>query len=124
MQKVVYLPQINHSPTSLAAVAETLRMSQRIAEECGQKYISVTFDLAIAKMTFAIQEEEFSPIEMAFFKALGKLVAESGGPFVLTESGVLAQGSMKGFLSGTHYNRCKILHQMLSVAYPTFKFFL
>lgn len=117
MQKIAYLPQINHSPTSLAVVAETLGMSEKIAHECAQKYISVTFNLAIAKMAYAIQEEE-SPrfdnifihlggfhIELAFFKALGKFIAEFGCPYVLTESGVLAQGSLKGFLSGTHYNR-------------------
>lgn len=48
MQTVCYLPQVNVSPTSIAVVVETMNMSQRLAEECEQRYISVTYDLAIA----------------------------------------------------------------------------
>lgn len=79
-QKVCYLPQINQSPTSNAVVMHTLKMSQRVAEECDQQYISVTYDLAIATKALAIQFEE-SPrfdnvfiqlgtfhIELSFFK--------------------------------------------------------
>lgn len=82
-QNIGYLTQISHSPTSMAVVAETLHIAQKIAAECNQRFISVTFDLAIAKMTFSIQAEE-SPryndvfihlgsfhIELLLFKALG-----------------------------------------------------
>ena len=48
MQKISYLPQLNVSLTSMAAVLETLKMSQQLADECDQKYMSVTYDLAIA----------------------------------------------------------------------------
>ena len=40
-------------------------------------------------------------IEMAFFKALGKLISESGGADMLTDTGVLAPGSLNGFLENT-----------------------
>lgn len=53
---------------------------------------------------------------MSFFKALGKYIEESGVPFILTESLVLAEGSLKGFLCGTHYNRCKRIHIIFSAA--------
>lgn len=53
-------------------------------------------------------------IEMSFFKVLGKYIEESGGPFILTESLVLPEGSLKGFLTGTHYNRCKRIHTIFS----------
>ena len=55
-------------------------------------------------------------IEMAFFKVLGKYIAESGAPFILNESQVLEKGSMKGFMKGKSYNRGKRVHQFLSVA--------
>jgi len=84
--------------------------------------------LAIAKMAMQIQFEEkprFKRIfvalgafhvEMAFFGAIGKVVAESGGPHVLNECDVLAKGSLNSFYKGTHYNRCKRLHELLALA--------
>ena len=53
---------------------------------------------------------------MAFFKALGKLVTDSGGPASLTDTEVLAPGSLNGFLSGKNFNRCKRQHELLSLA--------
>lgn len=128
MQKISYLPQLNVSLTSMSAVVETLNMSERIAEECEQKYISVTYDLAIANKALTIQSEE-SPkfdnlfiqlgsfhIELSFFKAIGKFSDDSGGPYILRESSALAEGSMEPFLSGQHYNRCKIVHPIFAAA--------
>ena len=66
MQKVCYLPQINQSPTSTSVVLETMKMSQRIREECGKRYMLVTYDLAIAKIAFALQVEEKSRFEELF----------------------------------------------------------
>ncbi|XP_057304270.1 uncharacterized protein LOC130641476 [Hydractinia symbiolongicarpus] len=119
LQKVWYLPQINQSPTSIAVVAETLRRAQVIANECGKKNISVTYDLAIAKVAMQLQAEE-SPkfdnifvalgafhVEMAMFSAFGKYIAESGGPHILNEAGVIEKGSLKSFLLGKCYKRSK-----------------
>ena len=61
-------------------------------------------------------------IEMAFFKAIGKLIDESGGPNMLTDSGVLAPGSLNGFLTGKHFNRCKRLHPILGLAFEILHF--
>lgn len=95
-------------------------MANQIAEECNQKYISVTYDLAIAQKALAIQCEERPKfqrlfiqlgsfhIELSFFKAIGKFIAESGGPLILTETGVLAQGSLLSFLNGKQYSRLDI----------------
>lgn len=57
VQKIGYLPPINHSPTSDAAVKETLEMALKIAQECQQKNIMVTYDLAIAIKAFQIQAQ-------------------------------------------------------------------
>ncbi|XP_057306368.1 uncharacterized protein LOC130644684 [Hydractinia symbiolongicarpus] len=138
LQKVWYLPQINQSPTSIAVVAETLRRAQVIANECGKKNISVTYDLAIAKVAMQLQAEE-SPkfdnifvalgafhVEMAMFSASGKYIAESGGPHILNEAGVIEKGSLKSFLLGKCYKRSKRCHQILALAMEIlhFQYFL
>ena len=88
----------------------------------------VTYHLAISKMALAIQVEE-SPrfddlfiklgsfhILLSYFKCIGKYIEESGGPYILKECGVLASGSIRGFLAGKNYNRCKRLHPLLIVS--------
>lgn len=46
----------------------------------------------------------------------------SGGDIILTDSEVLAAGSLNGFLNGKHYNRCKRLHTMLALAFHALHF--
>lgn len=133
-QEVRYMPNLKQPITSLDVVQETLLTTQRCAEECQQQYGVVSYDLNAAKPAWQIQITEaprfdnvfIMPgsfhIEMAFFKALGKLVAESGGPAMLTESDVLAPGSLNGFLTGKHFNRCKRLHPILALAFETLHF--
>ena len=132
-QKICYFPQIDESPTSSSVVRETMNMAKKVAEECMQQYVSVTYDLAIAKVAFPIQEEDSSysnifiqlgsfHILLSYFKAIGKLIDNSGGPFVLTETGIIAQGSLLGFLQGKHYNRCKRIHPIFSVALESLHF--
>ena len=64
-------------------------------------YGLVTYDLDVAKTAHKIQvtsQPEFDNlfimfgvfhIEMCYFRAIGKLIEESGGPAMLTGSGVL-----------------------------------
>ena len=121
-QKVWYLPDgINQSPTNHSIAAETLRRFLQIAQEAKQKVL-LQQNLAITKIAMQIQKEE-SPvnhnivmalgsfhIEMTYFQALGKIISESGGPFLLQE----CQVSIKSFLSGLSYNysKCKQLHEI------------
>ena len=116
-QNILYMENLNLPPTRLDVVAETLKISQRVAEECGERYIVVTYDLAIAKPAMQIQDTEAQRydnifvafgafhITMAYFAVLGYFIDGSGGPEVLTENDVLAPGSLNGFLAGKHYNR-------------------
>ena len=53
---------------------------------------------------------------MAYFKALGHLVCDSGGPEILVQSNVLGKGSLNGFVGGKHFNTCKRLHPLLANA--------
>lgn len=126
--KVWYLPQINQSPTSNAVVVETMKRSQKLAEESNKSCMVVTYDLAIAKIALQIQAQE-KPVfdnlfislgsfhvEKAYFCVIGKLIAESGAPHILNECGALAVGSINGFIKGKHYNRCKRIHELLAVS--------
>ena len=64
-QKIWY-----QSPTSTSAVAETMRRSLRVASEGQKENISVTYDLAIAKLAMHIQAEE-KPTFSKIFISLG-----------------------------------------------------
>ena len=116
-QQIGYMENINLPPTRLDVVAKTLKQSQQVAQECQQEYAIVTYDLAVAKLAMQIQLAE-APlydnvfvcfgvfhIMLAYFSSLGYLLDGSGGPDILTESEVLAAGSLNGFISGKHYNR-------------------
>lgn len=84
LQKIGYLPIINASPTSDSVVLKTMNMALKLAEECNQHYIVVTYDLAIASKAYKIQadmKKEFEKlfinlgafhIELAYFKVSKK----------------------------------------------------
>lgn len=128
MQKVSYLTTINASPTSTSVVIETLKQSQKVAEECGETYMQVTYDLAIAKIALQLQCTEKPRFDnlfihvgtfhvmMAYFKAIGKFIDNSGIQNIMINSDLLASGSLNGFIEGKHFNRCKRLHPIISVA--------
>ena len=132
--KIWYMRQIPFSPTSNTVVAETLNRSLKGADECDRETISCTFDLNIAKMAWAIQEEE-SPLYdrifislgtfhlfVAYFSTLGKYLAESGAIQIIAECDLLAKGSTISFLKGKCYKRCKRLHDHLSLSMDLLQF--
>lgn len=102
-------------------LCKTMKIIQKCAQECGQKYGVVTYDLNTAKLAIQIQITEspnFNDIfimlapftsKCFFFKVLGKLIDSSGGKEVLKDSDELTSGSWNGFLGGKHFNRCKCL---------------
>ena len=85
-------------------------------------------NLAIAKIALKIQNEEKLAfdhlfvhlgafhIEMALLKAFGKVIEESGGPYILNECKVLAKGSMPSVCKGKNYQRAKHMHPLLALA--------
>lgn len=127
--RISYMPQINESPTSLSVVRETLKTSLKVADECHQDFMVVTYDLAIAKMAFQLQLDEAPEFDrifitlgdfhtkMAFLKAIGKFFDESGGSNILVESGIIAQGSINGIITATHFNRSSRIHNQLAAAF-------
>ena len=128
VQKIQYMENITLSPTQLDVVAETLNISQKVVQECHEPYAVVTYDLVIVKLALQTQSQEAPRydnvficisafhIALAYFGCLWKYWDVSGGPNILTESGVLAHGSLNGFLLEKHYNRCKRLHPLLATA--------
>ena len=96
----------------------------KVAKEMNLEYAIVSYDLAVALKAYSIQSLQ-SPmfdkliillgnfhLEMAFFGALGTFIAEDGIEYLLTESDILASGSVQGFLKGKFYNRCTRIHQI------------
>ncbi|XP_011858812.1 PREDICTED: uncharacterized protein LOC105556339, partial [Vollenhovia emeryi] len=127
-QRISYLTTINLSPTNTAVIQETMIQSLKVAEECGETYIQVSYDLAIAKVALQIQSTE-NPrfnnlfihlgsfhVMMAYFKAIGKIIDNCGLSNIMIDTELLASGSINGFITGKHFNRCKRLHSMISLA--------
>ena len=106
-------------------MVETLNRSQIVVKEVRKISTAVTCDLAIVSVTMQIQSQQsrkYDPlfiylgafhIELAFFKTLGN----TGGPYVLQEAKALAKGSIRSFLKGTNYKRCKSFHEILAVSF-------
>lgn len=132
-QSVLYMPNISQSPT-INDVLETLCITQKCAEECWQPYCVVTYDLDVAKRAIKIQMTEqprfgnifiifgVFHVDMCLFRAIGKIIKESGMPEMLVEAGVLASGTLKGFLECKNFNRCKRLYPMLAFAFQLLHF--
>lgn len=86
--------------------------------------MQLTYDLAMAKMAFELQTKMHPKYQhlfihtgsfhifLAYFKACGKFLDGSGLTHMMSECGTLADGSMNGFIGGTHYKRCHRLHQI------------
>ena len=105
-----------------------MKRAQQLAVEYGKCEIAFTYDLAITKMAMEIQIEEAPTfdnifvtlgsfhIKIAFFSVIGKYISESGGPHLLTGSGIIKNGSLTSFLLSKSYKRSKRIHQLLALA--------
>lgn len=134
-QKIAYLPPIHKSPVSNTVVKQTMNIALGIAQECHQKNMVVVYDMAIAIKALKIQAE-MSPspfddlfifigpfhTELSYFKAVGKFISDCGISNLLVQSGLLANGSVNGFLMGKHFNRCKTLHPVVAVSFKALHF--
>ena len=93
---------------------------------------------AIAKIALQIQAEEAPKYykvfvglgtfhtDMSFLEAIGKYITESGGPYILNECHILEKGSLKSFINGKGYKRCKGIRELIAAAMEIlhFKLFL
>lgn len=127
-QIICYLTTINASPTNRDVVLETMVQSKKVASECGQDFIEVTYDLAIAKIALQIQSTEKGlfdnlfihlgvfHIMMAYIKAVGKFIDNCGLTIIMVNTEIVANGSVNGFITGKSFNRCKRLHPVITLA--------
>ena len=53
---------------------------------------------------------------------MGTFLNGSGIEVVLTQSGVLAEGSLIGFIKGKFYNRCQRIHELAAIVLERFLF--
>lgn len=123
---ITYMDPIAKPPTSNDVVQETMVRSLKVARDTNQEYGFVTYDLAVAQKAYSIQALQ-APVfdklvilmgnfhlELAFYGAIGTFLADSGIEYLLTESGILGEGSVSGFIKGKFYNRCSRIHQILA----------
>ncbi len=127
-QTVGYMQNIGLPPTRSDVVKETVTQSLKVTDECGEKYIPITYDLGIAKPALQLQDSFKPKFYRAFvmfgafhimyrcLEVLGYYLDGSGADSILVESGALAKGSVNGCLLGRLYNRGKRLHVLLATA--------
>lgn len=84
--------------------------------------------MAIAKIALQVQNTEklrfdnlfihigAFHIMMAYFKAIGKFIDNCGLSNIMVDTEMLASGSVNAFITGKHFNRCKRLHPLVSLA--------
>lgn len=56
------------------------------------------------------------------FQAIGKFIDSSGIPKMMIDCGLIAEGSMKGLITGTHFNRCKKVHLVAALSFKKLHF--
>ena len=61
-------------------------------------------------------------IMIAYFSSIGFFIVGSGGDTIIIGTEILVSGSLKEFLSGKHYDRCKRLHLILATALQSLHF--
>jgi hypothetical protein len=123
---LAYMDPISQPPTRNDVVQETMVRAVQVAAENKQPFAIVSYDLAVALKAYSIQAIK-SPdfdnliillgvfhIELALFGALGTFSSDCGIEYLLTEYGILAEGSLNGFLRGKFYNRCTRIHQIVA----------
>lgn len=83
--------------------------------------------MAVAKIAFQLQNTEKPTydeifihmgefhIELAFLKSIGKFIENCGLTNILVDCGLIASGSVGGFISGKSFKRCKYLHHLLNL---------
>lgn len=125
LSEISYLPIIDASPTQMATVKAVLQKSIEIADKLNLHRITLVFDQAIYYKAqqirwkdpvlmdrLVIRMGQFHTVK-AYLATLGKRYKDAGLQDILVESGIVAEGSVQGVLSGNHYNRSMRCHKLL-----------
>ena len=104
-----------------------MKRSLDVAIETHQEYGVLTYDLAVALKAYSIQTLDAPRfdkllimlgnfhLELAFYGVIGTFMNERGVEYLVTESGILAEGSLMSFIRGKYYNRCVRIHDIFAL---------
>ncbi|XP_070581426.1 uncharacterized protein [Ptychodera flava] len=134
VSKIGYLLVIDASPTEKSTINTVLSTSVDIANKLRLQSVVLNMDLAIYSKAQEIrwQNEEYTKrlilrlgefhTAMSFLSAIGKRFRDAGLEDIMIESGILAQGSVNGVMSGHHYNRSVRCHKLVAEAMHRLRF--
>lgn len=120
-----YYPVINHPITEYRTVQECLRYAEEATKEVGQEYVVTTFDLGVCMKALPLIWNNTARYEKhiimigtfhlicAYLRMVGKKMAGSGLSEVMLEAGLIGTGSIKGVLTGKHYDRAMHCHKIV-----------
>lgn len=126
---IQYLPVLEANPTDFSTVNAILTKSLDICKKLGLKEIVLVFDQAIYSKAQQIRwkEEKYKKplvirlgefhVSMSFLAIIGKRFKDAGLYNILIESGIVAEGSVAGVLSGKCYNRSIRCHKIMFEAF-------
>lgn len=122
-----YLPVIDASPTEKSTVNAILEKSLDIADSLRLTAVVLVMDQAIYAKAQEIRWQGIPEFRdrlvirlgefhtaMAFLGTIGKRFGDAGLRDVAIESGLVAQGSINGVISGHHYNRSVRCHKIVA----------
>lgn len=120
---VDYMEPLIHPITEHSTVQEVVRISQEASRAVGQNVTFITFDLAVAKMAYALVWQNkvlyddvvihlgVFHILCAYLKAIGKMMCGRGFEEIVIDSKICSSGSIERVMSGKHYNRSLRVHK-------------
>ena len=126
--QMTYLPPISSPITEYSTIIEMFHQSRKLAKQSNMSYTHITLDVGAAIKAFHViwnKPDEWSDIiihlgdfhaMMAFFGVIGRFVESSGFEDVMFQAGLCSSGSIAGVMSGKHYNRCWLVHEVFSEA--------
>ena len=130
MSKIGYLQPVNESPTELPAMYTVLKRSQHFGYTLGLSEIDCVFDQACYAKACQIKwasPNEFKDLSCrlgsfhtipVLISAIFKRFGDAGLVDIITESNIIASGSLNGIINGHHYNRAvrtlKLIYEAMS----------
>ena len=118
-----YFPMINAPITEYSTIQEIFRMNEIVAKSLKRKYTITTSDLGACMRAYPViwnnPDKYKHQIIMigtfhlicAYLKTIGKKMEGTGFSDILIEAGLIGSSSLKGVMSGKHYERSLNCHK-------------
>ncbi|CAB4001806.1 Hypothetical predicted protein, partial [Paramuricea clavata] len=108
ISRVGYLPVIDASPTEYSTINTILKRSTKIADQLQLQYATLVFDEAVYAKIQHVRWKNDTYYDRFID--------------VFIESGIVSEGSIKGVMSGKHYNRSLLCHKTMYEALQRLRF--